>query len=119
MRKRADAIIRGAHAPSRAALGALAKRIFVACSCPKLFGDGAEKSTRGACAPRNYRRTVYVLVSIFCIVLAACRPDMMNQPKAKALSESDFSPTKRTHVRFRRTRWSAVAPVRILRFTLA
>jgi len=90
MRKCAHVVIRGAHAPSRAALGALAKRIFVACSCPKLFGDGAEKSTRGACAPRNYRRTVYVLVSIFCIVLAACRPDMMNQPKAKALSESDF-----------------------------
>ncbi len=90
MRKRADVIIRGTHAPSRAALGALAERIFIACSCPQLFGEGAEKSTRGACAPRNSRRIFYVVVSIFSVILAACRPDMMNQPKAKPLSESDF-----------------------------
>ena len=90
MRKCAHVVIWGAHAPSRAALGALAKRIFVARSCPKLFGEGAEKGTRGACAPRNYGRTLYVFVSIFCVMVLGCLPDMANQPKAKPLSESDF-----------------------------
>ena len=87
MRKCAHVVIRGAHAPSRAALGVLAKRMFVARSWPTLFG---EKGTRGVCAPRNYGCTMHVFVSIFCVMVLGCRPDMMNQPKAKPLSESDF-----------------------------
>jgi mono/diheme cytochrome c family protein len=90
MNKCADVVVWGTHAPSRAALGGIDKRIFVARAYPKIFGGGAENSTRGACAPRRYDRGLYAFVSIFCFIVAACRPDMMNQPKAKPLSESDF-----------------------------
>ena len=40
----------GAHAPSRAGDGAFAIADFSEKEC---FGEGAETSTRGACAPQN------------------------------------------------------------------
>jgi len=46
---------------------------------------GRVQSTRGG-APGG-RALPFVIAALF---FAACRPDMMNQPKAKALSESDF-----------------------------
>jgi mono/diheme cytochrome c family protein len=48
----------------------------------------ASSDTRGFCGLGRARR-VPVFVTI-ALLFASCRPDMMNQPKAKPLSESDF-----------------------------
>jgi hypothetical protein len=49
---------RGAHAPSRAGSGASPERTFerVSFRAAESFGEGAEGSTRGACAPRTENR---------------------------------------------------------------
>ncbi len=48
------------------------------------FG-GAPSPRRAGCG-----RALPVLIALCVLALAACRPDMENQPKAKPLSESDF-----------------------------
>lgn len=90
MTNRAHVLIRGAHAP----------RVPFSAPSLKNFGHGRASKMRlarepsairdGACAPRNYNCALCAFVSMFCVILAACRPDMANQPKAKPLSESDF-----------------------------
>jgi hypothetical protein len=47
-----SSVLGGAHAPPRAGDGALAIANFIP-SQKDCFGEGAETSTRGACAPQN------------------------------------------------------------------
>jgi mono/diheme cytochrome c family protein len=39
---------------------------------------------------RDKGRALPMLIALALLLFASCRPDMMNQPKAKSLSESDF-----------------------------
>jgi mono/diheme cytochrome c family protein len=58
-----------------------------------LAGPQNENATRGDQTPRDGApggRALPMLIALTALFFSSCRPDMMNQPKAKTLSESDF-----------------------------
>jgi mono/diheme cytochrome c family protein len=63
--------------------------IFQRAKASVLIKYHAASSIRCASCGFGNRRGVAILFAI-ALLLAACRPDMANQPKAKPLSESDF-----------------------------